>query len=104
LLLEVEELREKLLPEELRLTDEDRLLPEVTPLEPEALRVRTDLETFAFEDEDVPLLFVLTAERSVERLLVERVPDDMPTLVTLSLVDLVFVPSRSEVLRLVSVL
>jgi hypothetical protein len=88
-------------PEELRLTDEERLFSERASPELEALRVRTDLETFASEDGDVPLS-VLTDGR----LPVERVAD-VPVLVELSLtalsrVDLVFVPSLKEVLRLVS--
>ena len=78
-------------------------------LEPE--RVRGALETFEFEEEDVPL-FVDTEER----LFTERVPvvpsletvlsddeDLVPTLPVLSdLEDLALTPSRVEVLRLES--
>lgn len=67
------------------------------------LRVRTDLETSAFEEEAVPLL-VLTAERSP----VERVPEVLAlvelSLTAPSLVVLVLVPSLKEVLRLESLL
>lgn len=108
LLLDGAELLDELLLDELLLTDEERLFSVPALLLPEeTLRVRTDLETLSFDDEDVPRLVVTAG------VFAERLPDvpaltapsrevllPEPDLATLSLVVLEEdVPSLTDVLR-----